>query len=57
MKKRMYVTPLAEVVEVESTTLMAGSDARTMGYTDQEASNEHEALAGERRGRWGSLWE
>jgi hypothetical protein len=57
MKKKMYVTPLTEVVEMESTTLMAGSDARTIGYTNQEASNEHEALAGERRGGWGSLWE
>ena len=57
MKKKMSVTPLTEVVEMESTTLMAGSDARTIGYTDKEASNEHEALAGERRGGWGSLWE
>ena len=57
MNKKSYVTPLTEVVEMESTTLMAGSDAHTMGYTDQEASNEHEALAGERRGRWGNLWE
>ena len=57
MKKKMSVTPLTEVVEMESTTLMAGSYARTIGYTDKEASNEHEALAGERRGGWGSLWE
>ena len=57
MNKKSYVTPLAAVVEIESATLMAGSDAHTMGYTDQEASNEHEALAGERRGRWGNLWE
>lgn len=56
MNKKSYVTPLAAVVEMESATLMAGSDARTIGYTDQEASNEHEALAGERRGGWGSLW-
>lgn len=57
MNKKSYVTPLAAVVEMESATLMAGSEARTIGYTDQEASNEHEALAGERRGRWGNLWE
>ena len=57
MNKKSYVTPLAAVVEMESATLMAGSDARTIGYTDQEASNEHEALASERRGGWGSLWE
>ena len=57
MNKKSYVTPLAEIIEMESATLMVGSDARTIGYTDQEASNEHEALAGERRGRWGNLWE
>lgn len=57
MNKKSYVTPLAAVVEIESATLMAGSDAHTMGYTAQEASNEHEALAGKRRGRWGNLWE
>ena len=57
MNKNSYVAPLAEIIEMESATLMAGSDARTIGYTDDKASKEHEALAGERRGGWGSLWE
>ena len=56
MNKKTYVIPAAEVVEIEGTMLMAGSDGRTIGYTEKEASNEHEALAGERRGGWGNLW-
>lgn len=57
MNKKTYVIPATEVVEIEGTMLMAGSDGRTIGYTEKEASNEHEALAGERRGSWGNLWE
>ncbi len=57
MNKKKYVAPFVEVLEMESSTLMSASDGRTVGYDKEYASNKHEALAGERRGTWGDLWE
>ena len=55
--KKNYVMPSTEIVEMESEKLMAGSDSRTVDYTDDKASNDHEALSNGRRGTWGNLWE
>ena len=55
--KKNYVMPSTEIVEMENEKLMAGSDSRTVDYTDDKASNDHEALSNGRRGTWGNLWE
>lgn len=55
--KKNYVMPCTEIVEMENEKLMAGSEPRTIGYTNDKASNEHDALSSERRGAWGDLWD
>ena len=51
--KKKYVTPEVNIVAVEAAGMLAVS---SIGYSTQEASNDYEALAGERRGAWGDLW-
>lgn len=51
--KQNYITPETTVQEIEATEMLAVS---SLEYTDEKASNEHEALSNDRRGSWGNLW-
>lgn len=51
--KQNYITPETTVQEIEAAEMLAVS---SLEYTDEKASNEHEALSNDRRGSWGDLW-
>ena len=51
--KKKYIAPEMNVVDVEVAEMLAVS---SIGYTDQKASNNYDALAKKRRGTWGDLW-
>jgi hypothetical protein len=51
MKKKEYMIPTCEVVELETVSMIAGSVTETPGTGDdfELESNRH-------RGEWGNLW-
>ena len=51
--KKKYIAPEMNVVDVEVAEMLAVS---SINYTTQEASNDYDALAGNRRGAWGNRW-
>ena len=53
MMKQTYVAPETTVLDVEVSEMLAVS---SVGYTDEKASNDHEALSNGRRSGWGDLW-
>lgn len=53
MEKSAYIAPEATVHELEVTEMLAVSSVE---YTNDKASNDHEALSNDRRGGWGDLW-
>ena len=53
MMKQTYVAPETTVLDVEVSEMLAVS---SVGYTDEKASNDHEALSNGRRRGWGDLW-
>lgn len=52
--KKEYIAPEITVIDVEAEEMLSAS---SIGYTDDKASNDYEALTNERRGSWGDLWE
>ena len=52
--KKDYIAPDIHIIYVEPVEMLAAS---SIGYTDEKASNDYEALTNERRGSWGDLWE
>lgn len=53
MEKQTYIAPKITVLEVEPVEMLAVS---RIGYTDDKASNDYEALTNEHRKEWGNLW-
>ena len=51
--KKEYIAPEITVIDVEVEEILAVS---RIGYTDDKASNDYEALSNDRRGAWGNLW-
>ena len=51
--KKKYIAPAMYIVEIEAAEMLAVS---SVGYTDNEANNNYEALTNNRRGSWGNLW-
>ena len=52
MKKKQYIAPSMEVVEIELSELLASS-IPDIGIEEGEGT---EILSNNRRGRWGNLW-
>ena len=52
MKKKEYIKPSAEVVEIETVQMLASS-AEDIPVVDGEGT---EILSNDRRGKWGDLW-
>ena len=53
MKKKQYIAPSMEVVEIELSELLASS----IPDIDIEDGEGTEILSNKRRGRWGNLWD
>lgn len=53
MKKKEYIKPSAEVVEIETVQLLAAS-AEDIPVVDGEGTD---ILSNDRRGKWGNLWD
>ena len=51
MKKKQYITPQMEIVEIELVTMIAMS----VGVSD-ETTEEDAVMSNRRRGTWGNLW-
>ena len=60
MKKKSYIAPAMEVVEIESSTLMTGSmnagDTLPGTSWGGESEGGMEAGGNRHRGEWGNLW-
>lgn len=52
--KRDYIAPKVMLMDMEAVEMLAAS---SIGYTDDKASNDYEALGNKRRGEWGDLWD
>lgn len=50
--KKKYVSPLMEVIEMESTEAVLALSV----YDDKTADPNEEVLSNKRRGKWGDLW-
>ena len=58
MKRKLYVTPKLEVLEIKSPLLMltVSSEKEEAGTGHGSVGNETPDLAPTRRGTWGNLW-
>ena len=52
MKKKEYIAPATEIVEIEMVSMMASSPS-DIPVVDGEGSD---ILSNHRRGEWGNLW-
>ena len=52
MKKKEYIAPQMEVIEIETVQMLAAS-AEDIPVVDGEGT---EILSNDRRGKWGDLW-
>ena len=52
--RKEYIAPEITVIDVEAEEMLSASQ---IGYTDDKASNDYEALGNKRRGEWGDLWD
>ena len=52
MKKKAYIAPMTEVLNMDVVEMMASSVFVSDETTDADAK-----MAGERRGSWGNRWE
>jgi hypothetical protein len=57
MEKKVYITPECFVVELETVSMIAGSNINA-GVSDSDIGDlgEDEFGANRRRGQWGDLW-
>ena len=54
MKKKEYMTPTCEVVELETVSMIAASQSFTP--EDEEDENDPGKMSNRHRGEWGNLW-
>lgn len=58
--KQAYIAPQAEVIEIETETMMLGLSGESgglSGTTTGDSVSNKDADANGRRGTWGNLWE
>lgn len=57
MEKKVYITPECFVVELETVSMIAGSNINAgVSNSDIGDLGEDEFGANQRRGQWGDLW-
>ena len=55
MKKKEYIAPNCEVMELETVNMFAGSFDVKPGETEEE-ENDPNQMSNRHRGQWGDLW-
>ena len=55
MKKKVYIAPQMEFVDIEPMTIIATSTPN-IGIVRGEENGGDEILSNDRRGTWGNLW-
>ena len=54
--KKNYIIPTSDVINVNSTQMLASSDP-TVSYTDDKVDAQAEALGRQNNSNWKSIWE
>ena len=55
MKKKAYIKPSVEVIELESETMMLSASNQVGVFEDE--TEEDAWMTNRRRGTWGNLWD
>ena len=56
MKKKEYITPECEIIEMEVMTMIATSPNFGLDPEDKEDENDTGSMSNRYRGEWGNLW-